>query len=186
MHLLPAYLVVVTVSKVTSSRPLLCDACATSQTDVEFSISCKIGRRTEIFRKISKQLSAETKSAIFADFSTRAADTVNPGIVDIPRFHPYRHADEDTRESQYLPETDITARFSDFVPNIARNQDGVERFSDFETQRFLWHSVGGYRESSFERIRDLEHRGVEQMTRNRRCRADNLRPRAKPEPEKRK
>lgn len=86
MHLLPAYLVVVTVSNVTSSRPLLCDACATSQTDAEFSISCKIGRRTEIFRKISKQPSAETKSAIFADFSTCAADTANPRIVDIPRF----------------------------------------------------------------------------------------------------
>lgn len=86
MHLLPAYLVVVTVSKVTSSRSLPCDACATSQTDAEFSISCEIGRRTEIFRKISQQLSAETKSTIFADFSTRAADTANPGIVDIPRF----------------------------------------------------------------------------------------------------
>lgn len=77
-------------------------------------------------------------------------------------------------------------RFSDLVLNISRNQDGVERFSDFKTQRFLWHSVGGYRESSFESIRDLEHRGVERVTRNRRYRADNLRPRAKPEPEKRK
>lgn len=86
MHLLPAYLVVATVSKVTSSRSLPCDACATSQTDAEFSISCKIGRRTEIFRKISKQLSAETKSAIFTDFPTCAANTASPRIVDIPRF----------------------------------------------------------------------------------------------------
>jgi len=121
MHLSPAYLVVVTVSNVTSSRPLLCDACATNQTDAKFSISCKIGRRTEIFRKISKQLSAETKSAIFQTFQ-RVWPTPLTQESLIFRAFPDSVMSTMTRDNLNISLNHASdTRFSDFVLNISRN-----------------------------------------------------------------